>query len=159
MSTLTTDFIGHFPFFLLLILNSLQIFKLLTFFLIDFLSIYAIRKKNNKFCIHQLNLVVIESSLLQSIAIITTDASIKNNIATFILHIYISNQPLIKALHYAVFVTSSKAELFAIRCGISQASSKKNISKIIIITNSIQVAKKNFDPLSHPLQSQSVAIL
>ena len=49
--------------------------------------------------------------------------------------------------------------MFAIRCGISQASSKENISKIIIITNFIHVAKKIFDLSSHPLQSQSVAIL
>ena len=103
--------------------------------------------------------MVIESSSLQSIAIIATDASIKNNITISILHMHISNQPRIKTLHYAVFVTSSEAELFAIKYSISQALSKKNISKIIIITNSIQVAKKIFDLLSHPLQSQLVAIL
>jgi len=62
-------------------------------------------------------------------------------------------------LRHAAFVTSSEAKLFAIRCGISQASSKENISKIIIITNSIHIAKKIFDLLSHLLQSQSIAIL
>ena len=72
---------------------------------------------------------------------------------------YISNQPLIKTLHHVAFVTSSEAKLFAIRCSISQASSKENISKIIIITNSIHITKKIFDPSSHLLQSQSVAIL
>ena len=72
---------------------------------------------------------------------------------------YISNQPLIKTLHHVAFVTSSEAKLFAISCGISQASSKENISKIIIITNSIHIAKKIFDLSSHLLQSQSVAIL
>jgi len=44
LSTLMTDPMEHFPLFLLLILNSLQVFELLTFFLIDFLSIYAIKK-------------------------------------------------------------------------------------------------------------------
>ena len=87
------------------------------------------------------------------------DTSIKNNIATSILHTHISNQLLIKTLHHAAFVTSLEAELFTIRYGISQASSKENVSKIIIITNSIHVAKRIFDPSSHLLQSQSVAIL
>jgi len=98
--------------------------------------------------------VVIELSSLQSIAIIVMDASIKNNIT-----ISISHQPLIKTLHHAAFITSSEAKLFAIRCSISQASPKENISKIIIITDSIHVAKKIFDLSSHLLQSQSVAIL
>ena len=58
-----------------------------------------------------------------------------------------------------MFVTSSEAELFAIRCGINQAISKDNISKIIIITDSIHIAKRIFDLSSHLLQNQSVAIL
>jgi len=103
--------------------------------------------------------VVVESSSLQSIAIIAMDTNIKNNIATSISYMHISNQSLIKTLHHTAFVTSSEAELFAIRYSISQASSKKNVSKIIIITDSIYIAKRIFDPSSHLLQSQSVAIL
>ena len=110
---------------------------------------------NSKLC-QQLDSVVIESSSSQSIAIVAMDASIKNNIATSISHTHISNQPLIKMLHHPVFVTSLEAKLFAIRCSISQASSKENVSKIIIITDSIHIAKKIFDPSSHLLQSQSV---
>ena len=63
---------------------------------------------------------------------------------------HIANSSLIKTLHYTVFVMSTEAELFAIRCGINQASNKENVSKIIVITNSIYVAKKIFDSLSHP---------
>jgi len=103
--------------------------------------------------------MVIESSLSQSTAIITTDASIKNNIATSISHMHISNQPLTKTIHHTAFVTSVEAELFAIRCGINQASAKKSISKIIVITNSIHVTKKIFDPMSHPFQIHVIAIL
>jgi len=117
------------------------------------------KEKNSKLCLHQLDSVVIKSSLSQSIAIITMDTSIKNNIATFISHTYISNQPLIKTIHHAAFVTSSEAKLFTIRCGINQASSKENISKIIVITDSIHIAKKIFNTLSHPLQIYTVAIL
>ena len=115
--------------------------------------------KNDKLHLQQLNSMVIELSLLQSIAIIAMDASIKNDIAIFISHIHISNHPLTKTLHHTAFVTSSEAELFTIRCDINQASSKENISKIIVITNSIHVAKKIFDPLSHLLQIHTVAIL
>jgi len=49
--------------------------------------------------------------------------------------------------------------MFAIRCGINQATAKPNVSKIVVITDSIHAAKRIFDPSSHPLQIQSVAIL
>ena len=87
------------------------------------------------------------------------DASIKNDVAISILHMHISNHPLIKILHHTTFVTSVEAELFAIRCSINQVLSKENISKIIVFTNSIHVAKKIFDPSSHLLQIHTVAIL
>ena len=115
--------------------------------------------KNDKLCLQQLDSITIESSLSQSIAIVAIDASIKNDIATSILHMHISNHLLTKILHHTTFVTSSEAELFAIRCDINQVSSKENISKIIVVTDSIRVAKKIFDPSSHLLQIHAVAIL
>ena len=72
---------------------------------------------------------------------------------------HILNQPIIKTLYHTMFVTSSEAELFAIRCGINQAFSKKNIFKIIVSTNSIYIAKKIFDSSSYPFQIQAMAIL
>jgi len=92
-------------------------------------------------------------------ALVVTDASIKNNIATSISHIHSANQPLIKTVHHAAFVTSTEAELFAIRCGINQACIKENMSKIIIVTNSIHAMKKIFDSKSHPYQPHTTAIL
>ena len=62
-------------------------------------------------------------------------------------------------IHHAVFVTSTEAELFAIRYGINQATNFNNIAKIIVITDSIHVARKIFDPSVHPYQIQSAAIL
>ena len=103
--------------------------------------------------------MVIELSFSPSIAIVITDTSIKNDIATSILHTHIANSPLIKTLYHVVFVTSTEAKLFAIRCGINQVSYMKDISKIIVITNSIHAAKKIFDPSSHPFQASIVAIL
>ena len=115
--------------------------------------------KSNKTRIHQLDSMVIEAFSSQSTAIVAVDASIKNNIATSISHTHISNQPLIKTLHHAAFITSTEAEMFAIRCSINQATARTNVSKIVVITNSIHAAKKIFDPSSHPFQIQSVAIL
>ena len=116
-------------------------------------------KKNNKLCFQQLDEMVLQSSSSLSMAIIITDASIKNNIATSILYIHLVDHPLIKTVHHALFVTSTEAELFAIRYGINQACNKENMSKIIIITNSIHTARKIFDNKSHPYQIHTMAIL
>ena len=98
-------------------------------------------------------------SSIPNTALVITDASIKNDIATSITHIHFTNCPLIKTAHHASFITSSEAELFTIRCGINQACLLDNVSKIVVITDSIHVAKKIFDPGSHPLQMHSAVIL
>jgi len=103
--------------------------------------------------------MVIKSSLSLSTAIVVINASIKNDITTSILHVHLTNHPVTKTLHYAAFVTSTEAKLFVIRCGINQACIKENVSKIIVVTNSIHVAKNIFDVSSHPYQSHAVAIL
>ena len=69
------------------------------------------------------------------------------------------NKPLMKIVHHTIHVTSIKAKLFAIRCSINQSLSVNNLSKIVVITDSIHVVKKIFDPSIHPYQTQSVAIL
>jgi len=50
-------------------------------------------------------------------------------------------------------------QLFVIRCSINQAMNFDNVSKIIVITNSIHVARKIFELSVHPYQVQSAAIL
>ena len=65
--------------------------------------------------------MVLQSSSFPSTAIVVTDASIKNNIATSISHMHLVNHPLTKTVHHAAFVTSTEAELFAIRYDINQA--------------------------------------
>ena len=103
--------------------------------------------------------MVLRNSSILNTALVITDASIKKDIATSIAHIHAANRPLIKTVHHASFVTSSEAELFAIRCGINQACSLNNVSKIVVVTDSIHVAKKIFDSGSHPFQIHSAAIL
>ena len=107
----------------------------------------------------ELDEMVLRCSSESQMALVITDASIKNDIATSISHIHSYNCPLVKTVHHASFVTSTEAELFAIRCGINQACDITNVSKIIIVTDSIHAAKKIFDSGSHPYQIHSATIL
>jgi len=103
--------------------------------------------------------MTLQSSSSSHTAIIVTDASVKNDIATLVSHIHIHNHPLIKTVHHVAFITSTEAELFAIRYGINQVCSKENVSKIIVVTDFIHVAKKLFDNKSNPYQIHMTAIL
>jgi len=116
------------------------------------------KEKNNRRT-QELDEMALRNSSIPNTALVITDASIKNDIATSIAHIHSTNRPLIKTVHHASFVTSSEAELFAIRYGIIQACSLDNISKIVVVTDSIHVAKKIFNPGLHPFQIHSAAIL
>ena len=125
-------------------------------------SFYLFSKSNNhlfKNCIQQLNNLAIESSNSLSNALVVTDASVKNNVALSIVYIHVHNRPVIKTLHHVVNITSTEAEFFTIRCSINQAAHLQNISKIIVVTDSIHTAKKIFDPSSNMLQKQAALIL
>ena len=106
-------------------------------------------KDKDKICAQELDDMVLRISPSHQTALVVTDASIKNNIAISISHVHIANQPLTKTVYHAVFITSTEAELFTIRYSINQACSKDNVSKIIIITDSIHAAKIIFDSKSH----------
>ena len=76
-------------------------------------------KEKDKICVQELDNMVLCSSSLPHTALVITDASINNDIITFISHIHLANRSLTKTVHHASFVTSTKIELFAIRCGIN----------------------------------------
>jgi len=117
-------------------------------------------KDNNcKAHIQQLDNLVIKFLSIPSHALVITDASIKNNIATFFSRTHIHNKSIIKTLHHAVNIMSTEAELFTIRCGINQATNSNDVSKIIAVTDSIHAAKKIFDLTSHSFQSHAASIL
>ena len=116
-------------------------------------------KNQNKTCDQELDNMVLHCSSEPHTALMITYVSIKNDIATSISHIHSANRLLIKTVHHASFVTSMEAELFAIRCSINQACSINNVSKIVIVTDSIHTAKKIFNCGSHPYQIHSAAIL
>jgi len=112
-----------------------------------------------KLHLQQLDALAIESSVSATNALVITDASVRNNIVSSITHIHVHNKPVVKTLHHTVNITSIEVEFFALCCGINQASRSCNISKIVVITDSIHATKKIFDPSSHPLQKQSASIL
>ena len=87
----------------------------------------------------------------------TWEAVKEKNLA--IAHIHMVDKLLTKTVHHAVNIMSTEAELFAIRCGINQSLCFNNISKIIVITDSIHVAHKIFDSLVHLFQVQLATIL
>ena len=101
---------------------------------------------------HQLNNLVIASSENSLSPLVITDASIKCDMAMSIAHVHIHNKPVVKTLYHVVNVTSIEAELFTMRYGINQATSFQGISKIIIVTDSIHLAKRIFDLSLHPFQ-------
>ena len=112
-------------------------------------------KSNNhlfKNHIQQFNNLAIESSNSPSNALVVTDASVKNNVALSIAHIHVHNRLVIKTLYHVVNITSTEAEFFTIRYSINQAAHLQNISKIIVVIDSIHVAKKIFDPFLNMLQ-------
>jgi len=117
------------------------------------------KRKDIKFRAQELDELTLESSSSPMVALVASDASIKNNVVTSIAHIHMVDKPLTKTIHHAVNVTSTEAELFAIRCGINQSIHFNNISKIIVIADSIHVAQRIFDSSSHPFQTMSAAIL
>jgi len=117
------------------------------------------KKEKDNFCVQELDEMVLQISSSPTTAFVATNASIKNDIVTSVSHLHIANHPLVKTVHHAAFITSMEAELFTIRCGINQAYIKENMSKIIVVTNSIHAAKKVFDSKLHPFQSYTTAIL
>jgi len=123
----------------------------------DWLS-FHIWTHNVKNHICNLNNITINTSNNFYSLIVISDTSIRNNIATSILHIHSHNRPVTKTIHYVINVTTTKAELFTIRCGINQAIDIPNIKHIVVITDFLYATKKIFDSSLHPYQIHSTAI-
>ena len=91
--------------------------------------------------IQKLNNLTIQVLDNSKIAIVISDASIKNQVATLIAHIYVHNNPVIKTLYHVINVTSTETKLFTIRYGINQATQLANINCIIVITDLLHATK------------------
>ena len=80
------------------------------------------------------------------------------NIAISIAYIYLHKKSVIKTIHHTVNVTFMEAVLFAIRCGINQATTIYGISKIVAIIDSIYAVRRIFDSSLHLFQIYIAAI-
>ena len=116
-------------------------------------------KNNLKDWIQKLDNLAIELSEVSTQALVITDASVKNNVAISISHVHIHDKPIIKMLYHAINMMSTEAELFVIRCGINQAMNTDNILRITVITDSLHMVKKIFNPSLHLFQSYSNFVL
>ena len=123
---------GIFPFFSPLHLELSLGSRIIDNFSDQFSFNLFIRNKNEKIHCKQLDNMILEVSSSSFTTIVISDASIKNNITISISHMHIANQPLIKILHHAVFITTTKVELFMTRCGINQACSKETSPKSLL---------------------------
>ena len=68
---------------------------------------------NAKKNICNLEEIIIKVSIDPFTTIVISDASIKNQVATSVSHIHSYDKPVVKILHSAVNITTTKAELFA----------------------------------------------
>ena len=140
---LTIDLIKFFPLFISFSSEFSSEDRLIDIFpsCFSFHSSNRKSKESRKVYIHKLNKLTLQVLADSKIAIIVSDITIKNQVATLIAHIHIHNNPVIKTIYHVVNVTFTKAKLFAIRCGINQVTQLVNINCIIIIIDSLYVAK------------------
>jgi len=107
-------------------------------------------KESKKAYLFILDNLILQSLAKINIAVIVLDASIKGQVATSITYIHMYNNPIIKTIHYAINITSTEAELFAIKYSINQATQIVNINCIVVITDSIHIAQRIFNSSVHP---------
>jgi len=123
----------------------------------DYFSFYpCLHNAKNQLC--KLDDIIISTFSDPSAYIVISDVSIKNHIATSVLHVHSFNQLIIKTYHQAVNMSTTEAKLSAIRCGINQTISILYIKHIVVITDSLHTTIKIFDSSSHPYQIHSAAI-
>jgi len=126
------------------------------------LSFYVANKKNLT-SLHKyfqvLDSIIYNSSFNPHYTVVITNTSVKNNIAMSILHIISKCRDLSKKVHHVINVTITEAELFFIRCGISQACKISHANKIFIVTDAIHIAKWIFDLSAHSFQIQSIKVV
>ena len=72
--------------------------------------------------LNNLNNIYQDSSNSPDTIFIISDASVKNNIVTSISYIQKEYNIIIKSVHHTINISSTEAELFAIRYDISQAT-------------------------------------
>ena len=124
----------------------------------SFHSFIKSSKDSFKSCLLLLSDLTIFSSSDSLHVLVVTNASIKYNVTTSIAHIYICNKDIIKMIHYTINILFSEAELLIIRYSINQATNIPSISKIVIITDSLHIARRIFNSLTNSYQKHTATI-
>ena len=102
----------------------------------------------------------LETSSSSSTLVVITDASAippRNMQAVSAAHIWNLGQQVLSSKAPAGRTTAPDAELFAIRLGVSKATSM-DIERIILITDSLGSARRSVDPSVHSRQAHSLAV-
>jgi len=94
----------------------------------SFHSLNEKSKQDVKNHLQNLDNITIQASSDPLSMIVVTDTSIKNQIAMLIAYIHRSDNLVIKTIHHVVNITSTEAELFAIRCSINQTTLLPNVN-------------------------------
>ena len=76
----------------------------------------------------KLDEITFQASTNSKTAVVVSDTSIKNQVTTSIAYIYTYNSLVIKMIHHTTNITLTEAKLFAIRCGINQATQLSDIN-------------------------------
>ena len=66
-----------------------------------------------------LDKIIFNMSSDSKMAVVISDVSIKNQVITSITHIHTHNSSVVKTIHHIINITSTKAELFVIRCKLN----------------------------------------
>jgi len=99
-----------------------------------------------------LNDIMLNISSEPNTVVIISDTSIKTNVTSSIIHIYLFSSLLKKTLHHAINIMLIMAELLAFRYGINQAVQIPSSFYIIIITNILYIVQIFFDLFIHLYQ-------
>jgi len=93
-----------------------------------------------------------------NIAIVADGGIKKSQVATAVTHIWSENS-LVQCLQAnSTNITSIEAKLMAIYLGLIPAMEEENVHNIIVITDSIAVAKKFFESKTDPLQNMFIPV-
>ena len=97
--------------------------------------------------------------LSNNIAVIADGGVKKSHVTTAVAHIWFDNSVIQCLQIYFINVMSMEAELMAIHIGLIPAIERDNIHNIIVITDSIAVARKILESKVDPLQNIFIPII
>ena len=124
------------------------------------ISFHSPSSSSNKDLFHHLDHAFKSSQTSSYSTTVIADGGVKkSHVATAVTHIWSDNSIIQRLQVNSINITSVEAELMAICLGLIPAMDKENIHDIIVITDSITVAKKIFESRSNPLQNVYILVI